>query len=108
MSLHQQLIAQVDAYDCVDPHCTPRASNDRCTRHALAAALRAAVKLHAPTQVTTYGAGLPIQVWVCGHCANLCHSRSGLGCDEPRDGHYPCADIQAIACELGIEATNHG
>jgi hypothetical protein len=33
---------------------------------------------------------------VCTHCAELCHSRSGLGCDD-LDGVYPCPTVRPLA-----------
>lgn len=33
----------------------------------------------------------------CGYCASLCHSRSGLGCDEPADAMYPCETVSLLA-----------
>jgi hypothetical protein len=33
---------------------------------------------------------------VCQHCSELCHSRSGLGCDDP-DAPYPCPTVQLVA-----------
>jgi hypothetical protein len=36
---------------------------------------------------------------ICEHCANLCHSRSGLGCDDP-DAPYPCDTVRLVALSL--------
>jgi hypothetical protein len=33
----------------------------------------------------------------CGHCADLCHSRSGLGCDDPVDAPWPCPTVRLLA-----------
>lgn len=33
----------------------------------------------------------------CEACAELCHSRSGLGCDDPADAMYPCETVEGIA-----------
>lgn len=33
---------------------------------------------------------------VCEYCADLCHSRSGLGCDDP-DAPYPCDTVRLLA-----------
>lgn len=82
MSLHQQALDRIAGYDCTDPRCTPRASTDRCTRHVLAAALRAAVELHAPTQ---FGG----RAW----CVPCCREE-------------PCETVRAIARELGIEVND--
>lgn len=38
----------------------------------------------------------------CDYCASLCHSRSGLGCDDP-DAPAPCLEITDLAASLGIE-----
>lgn len=38
----------------------------------------------------------------CDYCASLCHSRSGLGCDDP-DAPAPCLEITDLATSLGIE-----
>lgn len=43
----------------------------------------------------------PVRSWSggalqCEHCADLCHSRSGLGCEDP-DAPYPCPDIRDLA-----------
>ncbi len=90
--LHQRLLAQVDAYDCTDPRCTPRPGDQRCTRHALAAALRAVVELHAPIEQ-----GFAASHWL--DCRG-CDSR-----DEPPDS--PCSTVQAIARELGVQEDDH-
>lgn len=42
-----------------------------------------------------YGSGKP----VCEHCAELCHSETGLGCGWPGpepDGAWPCPTIQIL------------
>lgn len=33
----------------------------------------------------------------CEYCAGLCHSRSGLGCDDPADAMYPCETVVLLA-----------
>lgn len=33
----------------------------------------------------------------CETCAELCHSRSGLGCNDPVDAMYPCETVDDIA-----------
>lgn len=48
--------------------------------------------LHAPVVAWT---GQLTYVAQCGHCASLCHSRSGLGCDSP-DAPWPCDTIRAL------------
>lgn len=59
-------------------------------------ALRAVVELHAPRQ---HDFSEALQ---CVHCADQCHSGSGLGCDSP-DAPYPCDTIQVIARALDVE-----
>lgn len=44
--------------------------------------------LHRPIP-TAYG------IKQCEECASLCHSRSGLYCDQP-DAQYPCATIRVL------------
>lgn len=95
-TLHARLLAELDAERTLD-YC------HECAQARQAqAALRAVVELHAPVKLRIYSAGVPVEVAVCDHCASLCHSRSGLGCDEPRDGAYPCEDIRTIAEQLGV------
>lgn len=36
----------------------------------------------------------------CEHCAGLCHSYSGIGCDVP-DAEYPCDTVRVIAEAYG-------
>jgi hypothetical protein len=54
--------------------------------------------LHAPAPTNyvegRYVPGEPTGLQ-CGHCAELCHSRSGLGCDSP-DAPYPCETVQLL------------
>ena len=52
-------------------------------------ALQAIIDLHAPV---ADGEGR-LQ---CQHCSGLCHSRSGLSCDDP-DAPFPCETIRLIA-----------
>jgi hypothetical protein len=33
---------------------------------------------------------------ICEHCAELCHSHSGLQCDEPTDGAWPCETMKIV------------
>lgn len=35
----------------------------------------------------------------CEHCASLCHSFSGMGCDEPTDGSWPCKTARALGVD---------
>lgn len=37
---------------------------------------------------------------VCAHCYSLCHSGTGLNCENP-DGAWPCPTVQAINKALG-------
>lgn len=39
---------------------------------------------------------------VCDGCEELCHSRSGLGCDSP-DAPYPCAEVRSLATRWRVE-----
>lgn len=32
---------------------------------------------------------------ICDHCAYLCHSHSGLGCDDV-DGEWPCDTMKIV------------
>lgn len=45
--------------------------------------------LHTPTLLNFH------KVKQCEHCAELCHSHSGLMCDDT-DGQYPCPTIQIV------------
>lgn len=38
----------------------------------------------------------------CEYCAGLCHSRSGLGCDDPADAMYPCNTARLLADAEGL------
>jgi hypothetical protein len=64
------------------------------------ALVRALIALHQAEdrEVTEYVGvrGRAVTVKVCGHCASLCHSRSGLGCDDPTDALYPCDTIKLL------------
>jgi len=33
---------------------------------------------------------------VCEHCRELCHSHSGLSCDDEGDGAWPCATMAIV------------
>lgn len=54
-------------------------------------AKRKLLDLHAPFKSNWHRGVLQ-----CDHCAELCHSRSGLGCDSP-DAPYPCPTVRLIA-----------
>ena len=45
----------------------------------------------------------PISDWddilICGRCAALCHSESGLNCHNP-DGAFPCLDYLDVTTHL--------
>ena len=82
MSLHQQLVA---ALDRIDPH--------RVTK--LGKVVGAVLELHAPVTFMRHQLDVPI----CGACSAN---------DDLHDVPAPCSTVQAIARELGIEATDHG
>lgn len=54
----------------------------------------AVLALHQPVETPARGAA-PARVQ-CDHCKGLCHSDSGLHCDEPYDAPWPCPTIQAL------------
>ena len=56
-------------------------------------ALRAIAELHKPFKDSWK------EEMQCGYCVNLCHSETGLGCEDI-DGIYPCDTIEAIEEEL--------
>lgn len=62
-------------------------------------AKRAILDLHAP-QPTGYVDGKYVHGEAgqlqCGHCAEQCHSGSGLSCDMP-DAPWPCPTVRLIA-----------
>lgn len=62
---------------------------------ALAMVVRDVLNLHAPRQ---YSDGTQLQ---CGHCADNCHSFSGLGCDSP-DARWPCSTVRAVTSGLEV------
>lgn len=39
----------------------------------------------------------------CAHCAELCHSRSGLGCEDV-DAEWPCPTIEILDAIAGADA----
>jgi hypothetical protein len=82
VSLHQQLLDELDAYD-----------RQRGIRDRPETALRAVVELHAPVPHTLYG----------NLIRNVCEGcDAGAYAEESPD--WPCRTVQAIARELGIEA----
>lgn len=56
------------------------------------AAMRAVVELHEAVPSGWNGQG-PLQ---CDHCADQCHSGSGMNCDSP-DAPWPCPTVRHIA-----------
>jgi len=38
----------------------------------------------------------------CEHCAEQCHSRSGLNCDDP-DAEWPCLTVQVVTGAVTIK-----
>ena len=62
---------------------------------ALVAAVQAVLAQHKCVESWRSG------VYQCGHCAELCHSTSGLGCDDPIDAVWPCPTVAAIHQALG-------
>jgi len=61
----------------------------------LVAAVEAVLELH--KEVGSWRSG----VYQCGQCAELCHSTSGLGCEDPIDAVWPCPTVVAIQAALG-------
>lgn len=59
-------------------------------------ALRTIVDLHSPRSCYSYTDTGEERIQ-CEYCAGLCHSRSGLGCEEPVDALYPCDTIRLVA-----------
>ena len=64
---------------------------------------RRILERHAPVMTVPYGSGLSPMAQ-CGACAALCHSSSGLRCEEPIDGPWPCEDYRDAAAGLLPEA----
>lgn len=60
-----------------------------------AAMVQAVVDLHKRVPADYGGDGFQ-----CEHCVTLCHSHSGLMCDHPYDGAWPCATIAAMATAI--------
>jgi len=59
-------------------------------------ALRAVVELHKPVEMPYARVEGTL---TCNYCSGLCHSRSGLSCDNCPP-LYPCPTIQAIEEEF--------
>ncbi len=59
----------------------------------LRARLEAVRALHTPVFTQMYDGTIRAQ---CDYCVRLCHSGSGLHCDEPYDAEWPCDTIQAL------------
>lgn len=55
---------------------------------------------HAPEMVEQYDAA---HVPQCETCARKCHSHSGIMCDQPVDGLWPCDEYRDAAAGLGVE-----
>jgi hypothetical protein len=62
-------------------------------------ALRAIIDLHEPREYVTYLKH--VTYWQCGYCADLCHSRSGLGCDSP-DAPWPCETAELLEADQPV------
>jgi hypothetical protein len=65
---------------------------------ALFAGVRRIIERHAPTMTEA----LPWRPSTpqCETCAALCHSSSGILCEQPVDGPWPCADYLDAAAML--------
>lgn len=59
-------------------------------------ALREVVELHKPMTGRNYRSDTP----QCSYCRSLCHSNSGLNCEDDGDGLWPCDTILKIEKEL--------
>jgi hypothetical protein len=57
------------------------------------AAKRRLLDLHEPIPSCSAG------ILQCRHCADLCHSGSGLSCDSP-DAPYPCPTVRLLAASF--------
>ena len=80
---HDELLAKINSFTC-------------CSG-AHEVALRAVVELHKPVEMPYAKVEGTL---TCNYCSGLCHSRSGLSCDDCPP-LYPCPTIQAIEKELG-------
>lgn len=74
----------------------PRRDVSHIARHDPARVLREVtmkrdlLALHKPGKADFY------DVDQCDHCADQCHSSSGLSCEEP-DARYPCDTVRTLA-----------
>lgn len=77
----------------------------RNTAAAVLRGRRRIVERHAPTlksavrSVYATGPEEPPIVF-CETCASLCHSSSGISCEQPTDGPWPCPDYLDAAADL--------
>jgi hypothetical protein len=69
------------------------ALNDPAFVLADVAAKRRLLDLHEPIPSCSAG------ILQCRHCADLCHSGSGLSCDSP-DAPYPCPTVRLLAASF--------
>lgn len=67
-------------------------------RDRLRAQVQAIRELHQPRETRPARFDQPAQVR-CGHCADMCHSYTGLNCEYPYDAAWPCSTIQALGEE---------
>jgi hypothetical protein len=45
---------------------------------------------------------------VCDECSQMCHSETGLRCDQPADAVWPCAELErTVAAIKGDDACSH-
>lgn len=56
--------------------------------------LHALLELHRSAPPHWEGPGRGLQ---CDHCRDLCHSETGLGCEQPQDAAYPCSTVITVA-----------
>ncbi|MFG1846751.1 hypothetical protein [Micromonospora carbonacea] len=83
---------------------------ERVCRERLAEldAQRRILELHAPRALpAAYSAVDKVMyrpaVTQCEHCDELCHSDSGLACDDPVDGLWPCPTVRTVAAAFSTE-----
>lgn len=94
-----QRILWLDVTDSTDPATMPLFLAEHIARWDPARVLaeidakRQLLDLHEPRPSGSIIRSGPTQ---CGYCADLCHSRSGLGCDSP-DAPYPCDTVRLLA-----------
>lgn len=79
----------LDATEESNYPCSPYLRIDKAFALRQVAALRAILDLHEPR--VDYQRRL-----VCDYCDRLCHSRSGLGCEDP-DAPFPCDTVKHLA-----------